>query len=289
MESALQSVLDQTYTQWELLAIDDGSTDNSPEILKSYSIRDKRVRIIAHEENKGVPSARNTGIRNSRGKYLLLMDADDINMPNRLEKQIAFMEENPDIDVCGTFARTFGPGQESVLEKPITDKEIKLNLLVGCAFVTPSVIIRKETIFCQKLYFDERWKLVEDYEYWTRSAPYMVYHNIPEILYLYRTAPDSLSRGNPQKMIEATHIVIARSLDSISRYHIELPALNHIDASDEDLETTIRELKALPSNLKQGCFFSPSEVQVATDYLVKMCEQVLVVRQENRMKNNTSV
>ena len=280
LADAVESIINQTYKNWELLAIDDGSTDDSLAIMQKYATSDKRIIILKHEQNKGLPAARNTGIKNARGKYIMLMDADDISVSDRMEKQVAFMEKNINVDVCGTFARTFGDGQEVVWEKPLNNKEIKLNLLVMCAFISASTMLRTASIRHHSLLFDESWKIVEDYEFWCRAADRLTYHNLPEALYLCRQVTDSLSHGNPGRMTDATHAIIARNLNELSACSLRLPALHKADASDEDLQATIDELQGLPSNLKSECFFSKEEMQAIVNYLVLQCERVLVVRRK---------
>ena len=282
LAEAIESIINQTYANWELLAINDGSTDDSLSILEGYMKIDKRIKILTHEHNKGLPAARNTGIKNSNGKYIMLMDADDISVSKRMERQVGFMEKENYVDLCGTFAKTIGTEQSNIWKKPLTDKEIKLNLLIVCPFITPSVMIRRKSLFKYQLYFDETWRIVEDYEFWSRASSKLIYSNLPEVLYLYRLTPQSLSRGNPRQMTTATHAIIAQNLNAISTRRLELPALNKSDADNKDLQKTIVELQKLSSCLKEDCMFSKEEVKVVTDYLVQQCEQVLVNRKINK-------
>ena len=97
---AIESVLNQTFTDFEFIIVDDGSTDNTMQILKAYAEKDKRIRLIAHDKNCGVGCGRNTAQRNARGQFLAIMDSDDIMSPTRLEKQVTVMQENPHQRVC---------------------------------------------------------------------------------------------------------------------------------------------------------------------------------------------
>ena len=105
LQDAVGSILGQTFTDFELIAIDDGSTDNSTALLESFRLNDRRVIIQRHTENQGVTAALNTGLALARGKYIARMDADDISLPVRFEKQVAFMETHPEIDILGSAVR----------------------------------------------------------------------------------------------------------------------------------------------------------------------------------------
>lgn len=281
LAEAIDSILRQTYINWELLAVDDGSTDNSLSILQMYAKRDCRIRILLHEVNKGLPAARNTGIRNAKGKYVALMDADDISMPKRLAMQTAFMERHSEVDVCGTFGKTFGAVDGRFFLKPIWDREIKINLLFVCTFVSASAMMRVDSLKRHQLYFDESWKIVEDYEFWCRAANRLVYHNLPYVLYLYRIIASSLSKANPERMILATQTIIARNLNEISECKMKLPALYNIECTDEDWMTVINELSELPFHLEESCPFSTEEVRLVSDFLIQQCKNIIEMRRVN--------
>ena len=281
LAEAIDSILGQTYTNWELLVVDDGSTDNSRAILQLYEKRDDRIKILLHEVNKGLPAARNTGIENARGKYVALMDADDISMPKRLAMQTAFMERCPDVDVCGVFCRTFDAEDGRFYLKPVWDKEIKLNLLFVCTFVSASAMLRTSSLKKHRLLFDESWKIVEDYEFWCRAANRLKYHNLPHVLYLYRITISSLSKANPERMSLATQKIIAHNLNQISDRSMTIPAFYKIDCTDEDWQIVINELRELPFHLKPSCPFTKEEIQIVSDFLIRKCENILEARRSS--------
>ena len=103
---AVDSILSQTYENFEFIIIDDCSTDESVDYLAS--ITDPRVRVIRNDVNRGITASLNVALDNARGDYIARMDSDDVSLPERFEKQIAFMEANPDVIVCGTWIQSFG-------------------------------------------------------------------------------------------------------------------------------------------------------------------------------------
>ncbi|MFS8652378.1 MAG: glycosyltransferase family 2 protein, partial [Caldibacillus sp.] len=115
---AIESILRQTYRNLELLIVDDGSTDHSIEIIKTFA--DPRIRLIKNDQNRGIPFTRNVGLKEARGKYLAIMDSDDISHPERIERQVAYLENHPAIDVAGTFYVQFSENRKKKVAVPFT-------------------------------------------------------------------------------------------------------------------------------------------------------------------------
>ena len=121
VEEAVRSILNQTFCDFEFIIVDDGSTDRTPEILRSFT--DPRIRLLFNEKNEGNYPARNRGCRLARGKYIAVMDADDVALPERLEKQVRFMEGNPDVLACGTAYRLMD--RNKIIVQPVKWTEIQ--------------------------------------------------------------------------------------------------------------------------------------------------------------------
>ena len=189
---AIESILSQSYEQFELILIDDGSTDSSLKIMQSYV--DARIEIISRE-NRGLVESLNEGIQKARGKYIARMDADDISMPQRLEKQVVFMENSPEIGICGTAVMIFGETiQEKVWRLPLEDNRIKAELLFSSALAHPTVMMRKSLLEEYQLSYDTGFRHAEDFELWTRFAEHTTLANLPEPLLKYRVLENSISR-----------------------------------------------------------------------------------------------
>lgn len=190
LESSVSSILNQSCSDFELLLIDDGSTDNSLKILKKFEEQDDRVRVITRA-NRGLSNTLNEMIDLARGRWFARMDMDDIALPRRFELQLKWLE-NTGADICGTWAKCFGGSDNRIIRHGITDESIKLELLFGCAFVHPSVLIRSEAI--KSLRYDPALDSAEDYDLWVRAARAgLKLANIPEVLLMYRVHDSQFS------------------------------------------------------------------------------------------------
>ncbi|MGN5594074.1 glycosyltransferase [Stutzerimonas nitrititolerans] len=182
LAEAIESIISQTFTDFEFILINDGSDDNSLDIIKLYMGKDGRL-ILINRENKGLPASLNEGIAQAKGKYIARMDADDIALPERLQAQYNFMESNPKVDVCGSFAQFFGASSR-VARPYTTNKDIAIHALFACPMVHPTVIAKKS--FFNILYNTDFFK-AQDYELWTRGITQgYVFANINQVLMLYR-------------------------------------------------------------------------------------------------------
>ena len=142
---SVQSIVKQTYNEWELLLINDGSKDNTDKVIKQFS--DKRIRYIENDGNKGLIYTLNRGISLSKGKYIIRMDADDISFPERIQCQVEYMENHPDTIVCGSYIETFGENVDSVVRSYHTESDdIKKAYPIQPPFAHPSVIIRRDIL-----------------------------------------------------------------------------------------------------------------------------------------------
>ncbi len=148
VKDAVQSVLDQTYTDFELIAVDDGSSDQSVEILESFS--DGRIRIIRHEHNRGVAAARNTGISAAEGEFLAFLDADDLMVPSRLENQLAFMNRDPSIALSAGGTKIVGPDGKPIARAGHTvildTSAAAPSLVFGNLFATSAWMMRRDAL-----------------------------------------------------------------------------------------------------------------------------------------------
>jgi len=186
---AIKSILDQTYKTFELLILDDGSTDKSWSIIKSFT--DKRIRIFRNEKRQGLAKGLNFLINKARGVYIARMDADDISFPNRLKEQVAFLNKNSQVVLVGCRAIIINQqGQEvGKLQYPINYQDIKRSILSYNPFIHPSVCFRKEII--QEIGgYDEQLFYSQDYDLFLRLIAKYPCVNIPEFLFKFRWQPD---------------------------------------------------------------------------------------------------
>jgi glycosyltransferase involved in cell wall biosynthesis len=233
LPKAINSILTQTFTDLELIVVNDGSTDTTAAVLDK--IDDPRVRVL-HQENKGCAQAANEGISLARGRYVARLDHDDLAKPTRLEKQVAFMEANPDCALVGTWAEIWVKDKptERAHDFPLDDAALKFELLFHNPFVQSSVLIRKSALDAVGRYCtDPARQPPEDYELWSRLARHYKVANLPERLTIYREVPHSQSRtgSNPfqQKLvvISAENVAAAVGAAGPDRNHWDIAALVH--------------------------------------------------------------
>lgn len=183
LAEAIDSILEQTFSNFELIIIDDGSTDSSLAILKRYQKLDGRIRLIARE-NRNLATTLNDTIDLARGEWVARMDQDDIALPHRIERQLQWLEQTG-ADICGSWVKLFGTADKHILKHPQTDQAIKMELLFGTPFAHPSVMMR--TALAKTLRYDKVWEKAEDYDLWERAvhAGWQM-TNVQEVLLLYR-------------------------------------------------------------------------------------------------------
>ncbi len=190
LNEAIESILNQTFTDFEFIIIDDCSTDGSLEIIKSYD--DKRIILIENEFNKGYVFGLNYAISIARGKYIARMDSDDISVSYRFKRQFDFLEENTRVTICGSFMEIVHNYEP--INYPISHDEIKVQFLDNSCLAHPSVMFRKSFIIENNLIYDENMTPAEDYDLWTKIASINAFFsNIPERLVKYRVHENQIS------------------------------------------------------------------------------------------------
>jgi glycosyltransferase involved in cell wall biosynthesis len=189
---AVRSISRQTFRDFELIVIDDGSTDRSPEILQSLANQDSRI-AIHRQPNSGVGPSLNFGCSLARGAYVARMDADDISLPRRFEKQVAFLDAHSDVGVLGTWIQDVGQNGEAgpIWPLPTTAATIQWFLMFGNCLAHPTVMMRTDVI--KRLQYNPAAAHVEDYDLWIRASRVTNLANIPEVLLKYRVLTHSTS------------------------------------------------------------------------------------------------
>jgi len=186
LRESIESILNQTFNDFEFIIIDDNSTSNSIEIIESY--KDKRIKILRNDQNLGLASSLNKGIRYSKGNYIARMDADDVSINTRLEKQFNYLENNKDIHILGTKARIFGEKKGIREIIPCTSEYIRTEFLFTVGLTHPSIMMRKEFINKFNLFYNEEFIKSQDYEFWSRCAELGKLYEYPEVLLNYRVS-----------------------------------------------------------------------------------------------------
>ncbi|GIV33726.1 MAG: hypothetical protein KatS3mg031_1261 [Chitinophagales bacterium] len=184
LHEAIDSILTQTFTDFELLIINDGSTDKSRDIITSFT--DRRIRLVDNATNLRLIATLNKGLELAGGELIARMDADDICLPQRLEKQVAFMDQHPEVGLCGTFLRTIGFEKDYDITFATDHDAIKFRLFFDTHFPHPAAMLRKSVLDRHQLRFDKTFIHAEDFELWNRMAEVCRLAIIPEVLVLKR-------------------------------------------------------------------------------------------------------
>ena len=207
LAGAIESILEQDYSDFKLLVIDDASADESGVIAREFSLRDPRVEVLSHKQNVGPAVCMNEALAVCRGDYVARMDADDVAFPNRLGKQVRFLDERQDIDVLGCAMRLISADGSWLggAVYPETHEQIRFSLLFGSAMGNPSTMLRMSTLRRLKVQYDSTLRTSEDYDFWCRLIDRARFHNVRDTLVAYRCHPLQTSavraRGGKTDMV----------------------------------------------------------------------------------------
>lgn len=223
LHEAIASVLAQTYGDFELIVIDDGSVDDSVAIVLSFP--DDRIRLISSSERLRICKALNLGISNSQGKFLARMDADDICHPNRFERQIHFLERHPEVGFCGSWVRRFGDTQlPQTYRRPVGAERVRAFAVFDNPLVHSSVMLRREVLARMEIAYRNEFANAEDYDLWDRLFEFTQAENIPEVLMDYRVHDQSVTLQKSEAMDRIACRVLKRELKRLG-----------LDATDDEV------------------------------------------------------
>jgi glycosyltransferase involved in cell wall biosynthesis len=260
IKTAIESILNQTFQDFELIMIDDHSTDYTIELIRQ--VNSEKLIIIQTPQNSGAAISRNLGIKSAKGEYIAFMDADDWSHPQRLEKQITFLDNNPPMGMVGTWADIVDE-QGNVLDSfvwEIPQNQLRSRLLFHNCFVTSSVMVRREYAL---LLFDNAYPPAEDYELWRRIAKQTEVAIIREKLVKYLSHGQGISKRKEELMQE----------NRLKILHLYLSDLGIMPTSEEVL---------LHQQIAHFAF-SPSK-----DFLKNANDWLLKIRKANEIKQHFS-
>ena len=232
LKEAIDSILSQTHSNLELIIINDGSTDDSERIIQSYT--DKRIVYLKNEVNSRICVTLNRGLDIAKGKYIARMDCDDISVPERLQKQVEYMEQNPSIGISGSDIIVFGEGIEDRLFTFEHDKDIcRAGLLFATCFAHPAVMIRKSLLDEYNFRYDDSYRGLEDFELWYRISKHTELVNIPEALLHYRKHKSQETQNvSPEVANKLTEFLFNRVSEYVSLQKEELLLMDAYSRSD---------------------------------------------------------
>lgn len=266
IRKAIDSILSQTFTDFEFIIIDDGSTDATAEIVQHY--KDGRIKFCSNKQNIGVAATLNHGLELSCGEYIARMDADDISLPERFEKQVAYLDEHQDVAVLGTDIELFS--DSGILEKRVVSHEsdkIKEELFFSCSLAHPSVMMRRNMIADLGGY-DIEYNGMEDYELWIRVAEKHKISALSEILLRYRIHGGQVSKNPSSQFMEKMRRLKKRQASRLS-----------VTATEQEIDLfsaycTMTLFKSLNNTLALNDFFEKVAEQNAKE--VYYCQKYLI-------------
>ena len=196
LKESIESILNQTFSDFELIILDDGSTNDIETVVKSYN--DDRIAFYKNEENLGVSKTRNKLLDLAKGEYVAFQDSDDISYPARLEKEVKFLDENPEISGVSSWLETF-PNNKFI---PMPKNIKAIDFLGGCLFSQPASMLRIEDFRKNNFYYNADLTTSEDYDLWARAVKVLNFANLQEPLIKYRKNPNSLYHRSNKKAVE---------------------------------------------------------------------------------------
>lgn len=243
---AIESILNQTFNDFEFVIINDGSTDHSLEIIRSF--KDTRIKLINNFKNIGNYPSRNKGHKLARGKYICVMDADDISLPDRLEVQYTFMEENPQVGIAGSCIKYLNTDQ-SIFREP--DYEIiKVKLLTNNFICHPSIIMRHSLLKEFNLLYDEDFWYAGDYDLMVRASSFFPVVNMNKTLLHYRWSDQQLSSSMNKYKPERKKIVLQQInnfgiISTVEEQDLHLQFIYSIPVANEQVSELLHWLRKL--------------------------------------------
>ncbi|MBA4388122.1 MAG: hypothetical protein C0404_09085 [Verrucomicrobia bacterium] len=214
VRTAVESMLNQSFGDFEFIIVDDASTDDSASIVRSFA--DSRIRLVTNSENRGVAASLNIGIDSAKGEYLARMDADDVSMPDRLFRQVAFLDANRGVGICGSWILCFNEDRSHLFRYPTGADCVKAFLLLGNPLAHPSVCMRRDLLRNSGLRYNEETAAAQDYEFWTRCAAFTEMDNLAVPLLRYRVHSGSVTQSRGSKSDEYATAVVASQLGKLS-------------------------------------------------------------------------
>lgn len=274
IKTAVESILNQTFTNFELLIIDDASTDATVSILKKFD--DPRIQLIEKPLNSGYTNSLNYGLKIAKGQYIARMDADDISYPERFARQIDYLDNHPDVVVCGTTYKIVDNDKKIIL--PQDHEAIKIGLLWGNCVSHPSVMIRKKIVDDFSIRYDTSKEPAEDYDMWVRLLSIGKLHNLKEILLEYRVYGNQVSRKRAEEQKKndiAAKLLLLQYLD-IKWNDLELEFLERQFAKTEVVKfQDLQIFKTIQKKLEKANISGFFESKRFRHYLIDLEADVL--------------
>ncbi len=250
LREAIDSILGQTFTDYEFIIVDDGSTDGTVDIINSYD--DQRVLLIRNDRNVGLTVSLNRGLGLARGEYVARMDADDISLPHRFSKQVAFMDAHSEVGACGAYAILIDSVGTVIGRLPVfAGRQLEKYYWRPSPLAHPTAMIRFAR--SNQLRYDSQFRYAQDYDLWLTIKAKSKLYNLPEDLLLYRVHETAISRDTADLQAQMAYEIFCK--------HIGKHKISH------------REYKSLLDGLEGGFELGPVRRALATKKLARAIRQ----------------
>ena len=251
---AVESILGQSLKDFECIVVDDDSSDESCALVDRFG--DNRIILERPGKRLGFAGAINHGLTMARGEYIARMDADDIARPDRLTRQVEYLDQHPDIAVCGTWARTFGLGKAFQYSPPTDHHELAAAAMFDNPFIHPTVMMRRAILEQYSLRYDESFNPAEDYALWIAIMQHERCSNLPEVLLDYRIRKEGMSVRQWEDMDRQAIRIIRPQLQSLG-----------LEPSELDLELHRRIGRGQGSRFEQK-----DDIEKAAEWLTRILD-----------------
>lgn len=294
LNEAIDSILNQTYSDFDFLIINDGSNDRTDKIIRSYE--DRRIKYLKNKDNIGVTETLNRGLDHISSEYIVRMDADDVSLPRRIEKQVAYMDSNPEIAVSGTWIKKIYKNNYFRISKRSCDSAaIKTLLLFRCSL--NATIIRNSILQDFGYKYDVNHISSEDYGLWLKMSFNHKLGNIPEVLYKYRINMSGLSQTAEKNKEQRDqihmqvyrlgfdHLKMVYSIDDLFRFRLFVTARAIL--GEKEIQETARFLHQLKNAIKIFDYDVSTYEKVVTRYFILCCSEAnITMRKSSRIYND---
>ena len=287
----IDSIINQSYQDWELILIDDASTDTTWDLISRYT--DVRIIKIKNENNIGLTRNLNKALAFAKGKYIVRIDGDDVAYPSRLERQVQFMEEHPNIALSGCWIKIFGE-KDDIWKSIIDNESLKINLLFNAIIFHPTFIIRKSILEKYNLKYNEKLLYAQDYDLECQIAKYEEVANISDILVKYRIHGGQVSSGKRAQQIECanrTRKKLLKELDIILnedsfRYWQRFCMLDYHILSDKEIKELHSTCEQIIFNNKAKGIFDFEQLEKIINQRIQIyiqkCQELMIPTDKNK-------
>ncbi len=290
---AIDSILQQTFRDFELVLIDDGCSDNTIDIVRSYN--DPRIRLIAHETNQGLAATRNHLVDQARGEFIAWLDCDDWSHPERLARQVAVFSAEPAVALCSTWTTVIEERPSTLVRRrlrsafehgPTNDADLRANLIFRNVFATSTVMIRRSVVLDHVLQFHERYAPAEDYQMWAQMAQVGKVAVIPSTLGIRWEYASGASAKGWDRQMDAARRIRVELLEELGlpatneniRLHQIVTETTSITPTRVEFSEAVRWLEQIEKWNESSLAFDPGALQRACverfGFLVIRCAQI---------------